>query len=208
MISRLIVDDLALIRGERRLFAGLSFEIGAGEAVALTGANGAGKTSLLRCIAGLLRPATGTVRFEGGAGAALEPDEARGSGLHLLGHQDGLKPARTAREELTFWSRWMGGDDAALAHAIEAFELAPLLPLDVRRLSAGQRRRLVLARLVASPRPLWLLDEPMAPLDAARRARFGELMARHVAGGGLILAAVHDPLPIPARIVTLDEVTA
>jgi heme exporter protein A len=208
MISRLIVDDLALIRGERRLFAGLSFEIAAGEAAALTGANGAGKTSLLRCIAGLLQPAAGTVRFDGEAGKALDADEARTGGLHLLGHHDGLKPARTAGEELTFWSRWMGGGEDALAAAIEAFELAPLLPLDVRRLSAGQRRRLVLARLVASPRPLWLLDEPMAPLDATRRARFGELMARHIDRGGLILAAVHDPLPIPARIVTLDEVAA
>lgn len=207
MISRLALDDLALIRGERRLFAGLTFSVGRGEAIALTGANGAGKTSLLRAIAGLLKPATGTVVFEGENGA-LDPDDARGQGLHLLGHHDGLKPARTAREELDFWSRWMGGDDDGVAKAIEAFELSALLPLDVRRLSAGQRRRLVLARLVAAPRPLWLLDEPMAPLDAARRARFGALMADHIAGGGLIVAAVHDPLPLPARTVSLDEVTA
>ena len=90
-----------------------------------------------------------------------------------------------------------------MARAVEAFELSPLLGLEVRRLSAGQRRRLALARLIASPRPLWMLDEPMAPLDAARRARFGEMMAAHLAGGGLILAAVHDPLPIPARTVTI-----
>jgi heme exporter protein A len=208
MISRLGIENLALIRGERRLFAGLSFAVGAGEAIALTGANGAGKTSLLRAIAGLLRPAEGSVAFIDTAGAELDPEEARGGGLHLMGHHDGLKPARTAREELDFWSRWMGGDAAGTARAIEAFELQALLPLDVRRLSAGQRRRLVLARLVAAPRPLWLLDEPMAPLDAARRARFGELMARHLEGGGLIVAAVHDPLPIPARTVSLDEVLA
>ena len=98
----------------------------------------------------------------------------------------------------------MGGGADAIAEAVAAFDLAPLLGLDVRKLSAGQRRRLALARLIASPRPLWLLDEPLAPLDAAQRARFGELMAEHVRGGGLVLAAVHDPLPIPARGVELS----
>lgn len=86
---------------------------------------------------------------------------------------------------------------------MDAFELAPLLPLEVRRLSAGQRRRLSLARLLAAPRPLWLLDEPLAPLDAARRARFGEVLAAHLAGGGLVLAAAHDPLPVPTRVVAV-----
>ena len=205
MISRLIIDDLALIRGERRLFAGLSFAVTAGEAVALTGPNGSGKTSLLRAIAGLLRPETGSVAFTGENGAPLDADDARAGGLHLLGHHDGLKSARTAREELEFWSRWMGGGDDAIARAVAAFDLAPLLGLDVRRLSAGQRRRLALARLIAAPRRLWLLDEPMAPLDAGRRAMFGGLMAAHLAEGGLILAAVHDPLPLPARALSLDE---
>jgi len=203
VIARLVIDNLALERGERRLFEGFRLELAAGEAVALTGANGAGKTSLLRAIAGLLRPAAGRVRFEGAGGGALDEDEARAAGLHLLGHQDGLKTTRTAREELDFWVRWTGGDAAGLARAVEALELEPLLELEVRKLSAGQRRRLALARLVASPRPLWLLDEPLAPLDAARRARFGELMAEHLKGGGLILAAVHDPLPIPAREAAL-----
>ena len=208
MISRLVIDDLALIRGERRLFAGLSFAVEAGEAVALTGPNGAGKTSLLRAIAGLLRPEAGTVGFQGSDGAPLDPDDARAGGLHLLGHHDGLKSARTAGEELEFWSRWMGGGADAVAKAIAAFDLAPLLGLDVRKLSAGQRRRLALARLVAAPRRLWLLDEPMAPLDASRRASFGALMAAHLADGGLILAAVHDPLPLPTRTLSLEEAMA
>ena len=205
MISGLTIDRLALIRGERRLFAGLSFAVGAGEAVALTGANGAGKTSLLRAVAGLLRPETGTITFTGVGGAVLDPDDARVGGLHLLGHHDGLKSARTAGEELQFWSRWFGGDPESLDRAAAIFDLSALYDLDVRRLSAGQRRRLALARLVAAPRPLWLLDEPMAPLDANRRALFGELMAAHLAGGGLILAAVHDPLPVPARVVAINE---
>lgn len=200
MIHRLAIENLALARGGRALFADLSFALQAGEAVALTGANGSGKTSLLRAIAGLLRPEAGAIRFDGATGVR-EADEARSDGLHLLGHHDGLKTNRTAREELRFWARWSGGSDAGIERAVEALTLAPLLDLDVRKLSAGQRRRLALARLLAAPRPLWLLDEPMAPLDAANRTRFGGLMAEHLAGGGLILAAVHDPLPVRARTV-------
>lgn len=192
------IAGLSITRGGRVLFAGLHLHIAAGEAVALTGANGAGKTSLLRAVAGLLRPAAGVVAFAGAHGA-LDPDEARTGALHLLGHHDGLRLGRTAREELAFWARWLGGRPADLARAVDAFDLAALLPLEVRRLSAGQRRRLSLARLLAAPRPLWLLDEPLAPLDAAMRARVGAILAAHLAGGGLVLAAAHDPLPVPAR---------
>ncbi len=201
-IARLTISDLAVTRGERRLFEGFGLTLDAGQAVALTGANGAGKTSLLRAVAGLLRPVSGDVRFDGVAGP-LEADDARSSGLHLMGHHDGLKSTRTAGEELSFGTAWNGGDAAGAARAVETLELGSLLGLEVRRLSAGQRRRLALARLVSAPRSLWLLDEPLAPLDAARRARFGELMAEHLAGGGLILAAVHDPLPVPTRQATI-----
>src|SRR5205085_6697540 len=107
------------------------------------------------------------------------------------------KAARTAREELTFWSRWCGGSD--ITEAAAGLDLTALLDLEVRRLSAGQRRRLALARLLAAPRPLWLLDEPLSPLDARWRVGFGALMQAHLDGGGMIVAAVHDPLPIPAR---------
>ena len=202
MITRLCIENVALARGERTLFGRLDLSLAAGEAVALTGANGAGKTSLLRAVAGLLRPTTGRVRFED-AGGEVEPDTARAADLHLLGHHDGLKPGRTAAEELGFWTRWLGGSAASQADAVAALELTPLLPLEVRKLSSGQRRRLALARLVSAPRALWLLDEPLAPLDTARRSRFGELMRTHLDGGGLVLAAVHDPLPIPARAVAL-----
>ncbi len=204
MIQRLCIENLALTRGERTLFSGLGFTLSAGEAVALTGANGAGKTSLLRAVAGLLRPEAGEIRFDGEAGA-LDPDDARAGGLHLLGHHDGLKINRTAGEELRFWARWSGGSDAGIDRAIAALTLEPLLSLDVRKLSAGQRRRLALSRLIAAQRPLWLLDEPMAPLDSANRVQFGGLMTEHLTGGGLILAAVHDPLPVQARTVEVGR---
>jgi heme exporter protein A len=198
MITGLELRALGVRRGGRKLFEGLSLSLAAGEACALTGANGAGKTSLLRAVAGLVPLEDGEVIFTG-----AEASEARGGALHLVGHQDGLKPARTVREELRFWSVWSSGSAAALDEAAAALELTPLLEIEVRRLSAGQRRRLALAKLVAAPRPLWLLDEPLSPLDAAWRARFGQMMQAHLDGGGLILAAVHDPLPIEAKVLEI-----
>ncbi len=200
MIAALHIDDLAVQRGERILFKGFNLTVAAGEAVALVGANGAGKTSLLRCVAGLLRPIAGNIRFRDGE-TETDPEEARRFGCHMVGHQDGLKGARTAREELTFQAGWTGGDASSALVAAERLGLTRLLDLPVRVLSAGQRRRLALARLIAAPRSLWLLDEPLAPLDAASRLLLGEVMADHVAGGGLILAAVHDPLPLTARVI-------
>jgi heme exporter protein A len=199
MITALEVSGLSLRRGERTLFRNLGFRLSAGSALALTGANGSGKTSLLRAIAGLLRPEAGTIAFEGCPDAEL----ARTRQLHLLGHADGLKGARTALEELAFQAAWLGGGDAGVSLAVERLGLKPLLDLEVRRLSAGQRRRLALARLIAAPRDLWLLDEPMAPLDAARRTLLAGMMQDHLAGGGLIIAAVHDPLPIPCQMLEI-----
>jgi heme exporter protein A len=199
MITKLHIESLTLARGERVLFTDLNAVVHAGEAVALTGANGAGKTSLLRAVAGLIQPSTGAVRFEG----ARDADEARRNDLHLIGHHDGFDPGRSARDELTFQVRWLGAEARAAAAAAERLDLTRQLDLEVRRLSAGQRRRLALARLVATPRLLWLLDEPLAPLDTAFRSLFGEIMKAHLAGGGLILAAVHDPLPIEARVLEI-----
>lgn len=204
-LSTLQVTDLTLSRGERTLFRDLSLHLRAGEAVALTGANGAGKTSLLRAVAGFIRPDQGGVSFEDAAGDIIEPDMARGRDLHLLGHLDGLKGHRTARDELAFQTRWLGGADADVAEAADRLGLEPLLDLEVRRLSAGQRRRLALARLIAAPRSLWLLDEPLSPLDARWRQAAGELMQSHLDGGGMILAAVHDPLPVSARAIEIGS---
>ena len=198
MIGQLKLQEIAIRRGGRQLFSGVSLRLDAGQACALTGRNGVGKTSLLRAVAGLVALEAGEIGF-GGA----EPTQARAEGLHFQGYQDGLKPARTAREELAFWSRWAGADASLAAQAAETLALEPLLDLEIRRLSAGQRRRLALARLLAAPRSLWLLDEPLSPLDAAWRSRFGEIMRAHLDRGGLILAAVHDPLPAATKTLEL-----
>jgi heme exporter protein A len=204
MLKAVEIRDLSLSRGERVLFQGLSLRLSAGEAVALTGANGAGKTSLLRAVAGFIRPDAGAITFSGGTdGEVLEPETARREGVHLLGHLEGLKPTRTARQEFDFQTAWLGGNTAAREAAIARLSLSPLLDLETRKLSAGQKRRLSLARLITAPRALWLLDEPLAPLDERWRAVAAELMAAHLASGGMILAAVHDPLPVPARNLDL-----
>ena len=195
------VNALTLSRGERVLFRDLSIAVAQGEAVALTGANGAGKTSLLRTVAGFIRPDAGEVTF-----GDQDPAEARAKSLHMLGHLDGLKGGRTARAELAFQAEWLGAMSGGVEHAVEALALKPLLDLEVRKLSAGQRRRLALARLLAAPRPIWLLDEPLSPLDARWRAAVGGLMQAHLDGGGSIVAAVHDPLPIKARTLDLGGV--
>ena len=196
----LTVSGLTLTRGERVLFRGFDLTLASGEAVALTGANGAGKTSLLRALAGFLRPEAGSIAF-----ADVDPTEARARHIHWLGHLDGLKGARRAREELAFQAEWLGADAAGIAAAVDVLALEPLLDLEVRKLSAGQRRRLAFARLIATPRPIWLLDEPFAPLDARWRAALGLIMQAHLEKGGAILAAVHDPLPTPARAVEIGR---
>ncbi len=192
------VSSLTVSRGERILFRDLSLSLASGEALALTGANGAGKTSLLRTLAGFIRPDAGLVAF-----GDVEPAEARANHIHWLGHLDGLKTGRRARDELAFQAQWSGATADGIAAAVDVLALEPLLDLEVRKLSAGQRRRLAFARLIASPRPIWLLDEPFAPLDARWRAAIGLLMQAHLDKGGGLIAAVHDPLPLPARALDI-----
>jgi heme exporter protein A len=184
---RLEGSDLACVRGGREVFSGLGFAVGAGEALLVTGPNGAGKSSLLRLCGGLVRPTGGRLTLEGG-----DPELTVGEQAHYLGHQDALKGALTVRENLTFWAQYLGG--GATERALEAVGLAGIAALPAAYLSAGQRRRLSLARLVAVERPIWLLDEPTSALDVAAQASLAALMARHLAGGGLILAAVHGPI--------------
>lgn len=190
---RLAACDLACHRGGRKVFSQLSFVAEAGTALIVTGPNGAGKSSLLRLIAGLLDKTDGSLSFEGGL-----PDVSLGEQAHYIGHLDALKAAMSLRETLGFWADFMGGSAADVAHACEVFDLTRLIDLPVAYLSAGQKRRLSLARLLIAPRPLWLLDEPGVALDAASLARLALAIDVHLEAGGLVVAATHQPLGITA----------
>jgi heme exporter protein A len=204
MIDQLVLSKIAIERGGRSLFRGFDLSLEAGDTIALVGRNGSGKTSLLRVVAGLTRPAEGTVTFLHQS-QQLDVDSARCGGLHLLGHLDGLKLQRTLRQELEFMVQWLGADRDRQAYAVERLSLAPLLDIQIRRLSAGQKRRAALSRLLIRPRPLWLLDEPLSPLDQPMRTIAGEIMAEHLSQGGMMIAAIHDPLPIPARMCEVGQ---
>ena len=185
------------------MFAGVGFTVGSGEALAITGRNGAGKSSLLRTIVGLVRVAHGTLTLDGG-----DPELSIAEQAHYLGHQDALKPSLSVGENLRFWTGFLGHKTAETDTALAAVGLEPLTDLPAAYLSAGQRRRLSIARLLAVKRPLWLLDEPMSTLDAATQERLAGLMRAHLADGGLILAATHGPLGIAAtRELRLDDFT-
>jgi len=187
--TRLHAENLACRRGGRLIFEGLSFTLGQAEAIALTGRNGAGKSSLITMLCGRLRPDGGAIRLEGG-----EEDAQLAEISHLVGHRDGLKTALTARENLAFAQDVLGDAAATPEEALAVVGLPHAAELPVGYLSAGQRRRVALARLLVSRRPYWLLDEPMSALDAASQLMLAGLMRDHLAQGGAILAATHGPL--------------
>jgi heme exporter protein A len=182
-------DNLTCQRGGRIVFSGLNFSLSGGEAMMVTGRNGAGKSSLLRMIAGLICISAGRLDLSGGEADATLAEQA-----HYLGHQDALKPSLSVIENLRFWADFLGGSDAGIEPALAAVDLAPLADLPAAYLSAGQRRRLSIARLIAAKRPLWLLDEPTSALDVQSQDRLAGLMRNHLAGGGMIMAATHGPI--------------
>ncbi|HWD28723.1 MAG TPA: heme ABC exporter ATP-binding protein CcmA [Rhizomicrobium sp.] len=197
-VLSLDVSNLTGVRGQRVLFRGLSFRVAAGRALSLEGPNGAGKTSLLRMIAGFLTPAAGAIAL----GAATEADE-RGRLVGWLGHHDGAKPQLTPREVLAFFAQ-LYRVEADVAGALAAVGLASLADLPCQYLSAGQKKRLALARLKMSGRAVWLLDEPLAALDADGKARCAELIRSHCLYGGIAIAATHEPLGIDGERLVLS----
>jgi heme exporter protein A len=199
-------DALACIRAERLVFQGLSFTLAAGGALRLTGPNGSGKSSLLRVMAGFIRPAAGSLTWDG---ADVTKDrEAHGARLAFIGHLDAAKPVLTVDESVRFWARLYGAEDPAATteKALEAFDLLRLADFPVRLLSSGQRRRLALARLLAAPAKLWLLDEPTTGLDAASVARLETVIAGHREAGGLVVLATHTDIALPeAETLALED---
>lgn len=189
------VEALSLARGGRVLFEGLSFAAEPGAYVEIRGGNGAGKTTLLRTLAGYLKPRAGQI--------ALEPAEEPALAIHFVGHQNGLKPTVSVASHLNYWAGLFGG---AIDKSIAAKKLglSALLERPARTLSQGQARRLSLSRLVLAPRPIWLLDEPAAALDTNGKAMLASIIDAHRADGGLVLAAVHEPLgPTPSHTLTV-----
>jgi heme exporter protein A len=197
---RLSGREVSCVRGGRQVFSGLSFDAASGEALAVVGPNGSGKTSLLRLIAGVLAPAGGSIVLDGGESELTLSEQS-----HYLGHRDAFKPALSVRENLIFWRDFLGGATSSPAESLAVVELDHAARLPAAYLSAGQRRRLSIARLLTVQRPVWLLDEPTNALDTAGQKLFATLMGDHLARGGLIVAATHAPLGVAARTLRVGD---
>jgi heme exporter protein A len=203
--SLFAATDLVCRRGERLVFTNLSFELAPRQALILRGPNGSGKSSLLRLMAGLIRPERGQLSWQG-ANIAEDPAAHHGR-LHFIGHLDGIKPALNVSETLAFWAGMRGTPDRVPA-ALDHFRLGRLATMPCRFLSAGERKRLALARLLASPADLWLLDEPTTSLDTAAVEDLLHAITSHLADGGRAVIASHGPLAIEtAATLALDDYT-
>lgn len=187
--KKLVAERLAVMRGLRLIFRGISFSVPEGEALVLTGANGVGKTTLLRAVAGFMPLEEGHLRLEG-----MGDDSPVGNFCHYVGHLNGVKRSLTVMDTLRFFAAFLGGNTALADDVAERLGLGALGDVPAGYLSAGQKRRLALARLLCAKRPLWLLDEPTVSLDARSQELLAEIVNQHLADGGIVLAATHTGL--------------
>ena len=192
---RLVAEGLSARRGEDLIFRDISFEVEAGEALVVKGPNGSGKSTLLRVLAGLLPAVSGTARLD----AAAHPAERLCEACHYLGHRNAMKRELTVEENLGFWQAFLGGGGMAVDEAAEAVGLGGIAHLPFGYLSAGQQRRMAMAKLLVASRPVWILDEPTAALDAAAETMFSGLVTAHLEKGGIAVAATHQPLGLAAQ---------
>jgi len=194
-LAKLAVDGLTVERGGRTVLSDLSFSCSAGQALIIRGANGSGKSTLLRALSTLLEIKSGAVHLDG---LALEEAEERAEHIHYLGHLDGIKTPLTVEENLGIWRDYYGGDrgDQDLAPALRAFDLTPLRDLPAQYLSAGQKKRLALSKLLVVQRPLWCLDEPSVSLDVHNKSLLSNLINQHTAAGGIAVVTSHENLPL------------
>lgn len=196
---QLRAENLVLARGSRIIVAGVSFDVKDGQALQLIGPNGSGKTTLIRTLAGMMRPAGGTLRLDGG-----EADVPLAEHCHYVGHLNGLKPKLSIVENLRFWGSYLSGAAVSverLDKALAAFELGSLAAIPAGYLSAGQKRRAALARLLTAHRPIWLLDEPSVSLDTGSTALLAQAIGAHLKAGGIVIAATHIPLGLTSPAV-------
>jgi len=200
-MTRFHGQNLICVRGERTVFRGLDFSLEAGGALILIGPNGAGKSSLLRMMAGLLKPFAGRLMWDDED--ALDDLDEHGARMHYVGHHDAVKPVLSASENIRFWAELRGGGDAGIAQALDTFDIQHLYDVPGRFLSAGQKRRVNLARIIAAPAPLWLLDEPTTALDKATIKRMEGTIQAHRDGGGMVVLSTHADVDMPGAH-TLD----
>ena len=191
---KLIIENLSLSRAGQEIVTDISFELSAGEALIVTGENGSGKSTTLRGVAGLLPLSGGSVTLLDETGKQFEGETREY--CHYLGHQNGMKPALTVRENLDFWQKFCGEPDLTIEQALEEVDLAHTIDLPFSYLSAGMKRRVSIARLLVSDRPIWIVDEPTAGLDAQSSKMFTNLCQTFCKGGGILIAATHLPLGI------------
>ncbi len=195
---KLIGEDISCERGGRLVLHDVSFMARPGVPLLVKGPNGAGKSTLLRLVAGLVDHQEGALRWTDDEGASLDPEIPPASYFHFIGHLDAVKPALTVRENLAFWAALYGAE-ADVDPALERLELDYLRDVPGQFLSAGQKRRTALARLLIGARPLWILDEPTVSLDIEGQALVARLMKDHCAGDGLLMVTTHVDIGLEAE---------